>query len=156
MKKNHLFLLIVVTIGTLDQITKFLIEKKIGLYQKIVFAENFFSLIHIRNRGAAFGFLADFDSRLVLAFFIVLTLIAMAAILFLFIHLPSRQYFSEVALSLIFAGALGNFIDRVRIGEVIDFLDFHWYQYHWPAFNIADSSITVGVVLYILSLLYSK
>jgi signal peptidase II len=156
LKKNHLFLLIVIAIGALDQLSKFTIEKSVGLYQKVVCVENFFSLIHLRNRGAAFGFLAGFDSRLVLVFFIVLTLIAMAAILFLFIHLPQRQYVSEIALSLIFAGALGNFIDRIRIGEVVDFLDFHWYQYHWPTFNIADSSITVGVVLYILNLLYSK
>lgn len=156
MKKKYLFILIVGGIAILDQITKIYIEKSIGLYQNIEVIENIFSITHIRNKGAAFGLLSNSNSTFALSFFIISTLIAMAAILFLYKNLPERKYIPQIALSMIFAGAVGNLIDRIRLGEVIDFLDFHWYEYHWPSFNIADSSITVGVIIFILSLMYSK
>lgn len=155
MKKRY-FLLIVSAVVIFDQIIKLTIERTVGLFQNIVVIENFFSITHIRNKGAAFGILSTFNPGLVLPFFIILTLAALIAILYLYITMPEEKYFPLIALCLIFAGALGNFIDRLRLGEVVDFLDLHWYQYHWPAFNVADSSITIGVIIYILSLIYSR
>lgn len=156
MKKRNLFLSIVGGIVVLDQITKVYIENSFDLFQKIEVIENIFSITHVRNKGAAFGLLSSFDSSFVPVFFILASFTAMGVILYLYKNLPEKRYIPQIALSLIFAGALGNLIDRLRIGEVIDFLDFHWYQYHWPSFNIADSSITVGVIIFILNLLFSE
>lgn len=154
--KKRYFLLIVGTVVILDQIIKLTIERTVGFLQNIVVIENFFSITHVRNKGAAFGILSSFSPDLVLPFFIILTLVALIGILYLYITMPDQKKTPLIALCLIFAGALGNFIDRLRLGEVVDFLDFHWYHYHWPAFNVADSSITIGVIIYILSLLYSR
>lgn len=156
MKKKYLFVLIVFGITFLDQITKVYIERTIGLYQNIEVIENIFSITHIRNKGVAFGLLSNNDSIFALSFFIIATLLAMTAIIFLYKNLPERKYIPQIGLSMIFAGAVGNLIDRIRLGEVIDFLDFHWYEYHWPSFNLADSSITVGVIIFILTLMYSR
>lgn len=131
----------------LDQSTKLLVDRTMLLGQSIRVVENFFHLTYVRNQGAAFGMLANSPYRT--PFFIGVALIASGAILWMIHRLEDAQRLSSIALSLIFAGAVGNLIDRVRLGEVIDFLDVHWYQYHWPAFNVADSAITVGVGLLI-------
>jgi signal peptidase II len=138
----------------LDQATKILIDRTMGLHTSITVVENFINITYIRNKGAAFGFLADSSFRL--PFFISVSIIAVVVILCIFRKLRPEQRFNAVALSLIFSGAFGNLIDRVRLGEVIDFLDFHWYQHHWPAFNVADSAICVGVFLLALDMLLDE
>ncbi len=104
-----------------------------------------FHLTYVRNKGAAFGILADNAIRI--PFFITVSIIAMLGILWYIKRIRADQKLAQYALSLIFAGALGNLIDRIRLGEVIDFLDVFWQRYHWPAFNVADSAITIGVTL---------
>jgi len=108
-----------------------------------------------RNRGAAFGLMNDMDPRYRRTFFIGVSLLAVVLILMIFRKVGPGQLLTAISLSLILSGALGNFIDRVRLHYVIDFIDWHWKDvYHWPTFNIADSAITVGVVLLFLEMLF--
>ena len=121
------------------------------LHSSITVVESFFNITYIRNKGAAFGFLAETSFRL--PFFILISIIAVVVIIGIVRKLRPEQKLTAVSLSLIFAGALGNLIDRIRLGEVIDFLDAHWYDHHWPSFNVADSAICVGVFLLALDML---
>jgi signal peptidase II len=121
---------------------------EIGTFMK------FFNITYLRNKGAAFGILAHSGYRL--PFFILVSVVAIAVIAMVFYRLRPDQKFTAFALSLIFSGALGNLIDRLRLGEVIDFLDAHWYGHHWPAFNIADSAICVGVFLLAIDMLIEE
>ena len=116
----------------------------------ITVIENFFTITYLRNKGAAFGILANSSWRL--PFFILVSLIAVVVILVVIAKLRDDQRLAAFSLSLIFAGALGNLIDRVRLGEVIDFIYVHWYEHYWPAFNVADSAICVGVFLLALDM----
>ena len=134
-----------VLVLVLDQATKLYIDRHMEIYDSITVVENFFNITYLRNKGAAFSFLATFHYRL--QFFIFISLVAIAVIITVFRRLRPDQRFAAFSLALIFSGALGNLIDRVRLGEVIDFLDAHWYNHHWPAFNVADSAICVGVFL---------
>jgi signal peptidase II len=135
----------------LDQVTKLYIDRTMQLYDSIPVVVNFFNITYVRNRGAAFSFLSEASWRL--PFFIGITLVASIAIIVAFHKLRDDQKLAQVSLAMIFSGAVGNLIDRVRLGEVIDFLDVHWYRHHWPAFNVADSLICVGVFLLALDML---
>ena len=128
-----------------DQITKVYIDRTMQLYQSIPVVDNFFQITYVRNRGAAFSFLSHASWRL--PFFIGISLIASIVIIIAYNKLRDDQRLAQVSLAMIFSGAVGNLIDRVRLGEVIDFLDAHWFQHHWPAFNVADSLICIGVFL---------
>ena len=129
----------------LDQLTKVYIDRTMALHSSITVIEGFFNITYLRNKGAAFGILANSAYRL--PFFLLVSTVAVCVILMVIRRLREDQRVSAVSLSLIFSGALGNLIDRVRLGEVIDFLDVHWQGHHWPAFNVADSAICVGVFL---------
>jgi signal peptidase II len=135
---------------SLDQWTKYLVDSRFALHESVTLIENFLHLTYVRNKGAAFGIFAD--SALRIPFFIAVSIIALGGILWYLHRLSEEQRLLHWALALIFSGALGNLIDRIRLGEVIDFLDAHWYQYHWPAFNVADSAICIGVGLLLLDL----
>jgi signal peptidase II len=135
----------------LDQATKLYIDRSMQLFDSIPIMQDFFHITYVRNRGAAFSFLSDASWRL--PFFIGISLVASIAILVAFHKLRDDQKLAQVSLAMIFSGALGNLIDRVRLGEVIDFLDAHWYRHHWPAFNVADSLICVGVFLLAVDML---
>ncbi len=132
----------------LDQVTKIYIDRSFQLYESVMVIENFFNITYVRNPGAAFGILSDNAIRL--PFFISVSVIASIAILWYLRRVNAADRWQHFALGLIFSGALGNLIDRVRLGEVIDFLDAHWYGWHWPAFNVADSAICVGVGIMLL------
>jgi len=132
----------------IDQLTKLYIDGSFRLHESVTVFENFFHITYVRNPGAAFGMLADSPWRV--PFFLVVALVASAGILWYLHRSRERDFWLHGALALIFSGAVGNLIDRVRLGEVIDFLDVHWYRYHWPAFNVADSAITVGVGILIV------
>jgi signal peptidase II len=137
----------------LDQATKALIATRFPLHEIKPVISGFFNLVHVRNRGMAFGILnrpgADWGFILLLG----ATLGAVVFLLFWFYRLKSEERGIVFPLSLILGGATGNLADRVRLGEVIDFLDFHIGPYHWPAFNLADSAITVGTLWLAVSLL---
>ncbi len=152
MKKYVIFSGIALLVLVLDQLTKFYFERNYTLGQFKVLIENHLYLTHVRNPGAAFGILADSPWRL--PFFLTVALIAVVGILWYLRTLPVTAKWMHFSLGLIFGGAIGNVIDRIRLGEVVDFIGVHWYQYHWPAFNVADSAISVGVtILLIVSLL---
>jgi signal peptidase II len=152
MKPKYLILSIIsVVVLFLDQATKIFIDRTMDLHSTITVVENFFNITYIRNKGAAFGFLAESSFRL--PFFILISIIAVIVIIGIFRKLRPEQKLTAVSLSLIFAGALGNLIDRIRLGEVIDFIYVHWYEHYWPAFNVADSAICVGVALLALDML---
>lgn len=149
-----LFILLTVAGLLLDQATKLFIDRSMQLFDSIPVVTNFFNITYVRNRGAAFSFLSEASWRL--PFFIAITLVAAIAILVAFHKLRDDQKLAQISMSMIFSGAIGNLIDRVRLGEVIDFLDAHWYRHHWPAFNIADSLICVGVFLLALDMLLEE
>ncbi len=140
-----LFTLISITGIIIDQLTKIYIDRSMQLFDSIPVLENFFHITYVRNKGAAFSFLSDASWRL--PFFITVSIIAALVILVAFRKLRNDQRLAQISLAMIFSGAVGNLIDRVRLGEVIDFLDAHWYRHHWPAFNVADSLICIGVFL---------
>ena len=148
MKKFKIFALTAAVGLLLDQLSKVYIDSSFALYQSITVIENFFNITYVRNPGAAFGILSDHAIRI--PFFISVSLIASFGILWYLRRVDSADRWQHFSLGLIFSGAVGNLIDRIRQGEVIDFLDVHWYRYHWPAFNIADSAICVGVVILLI------
>src|ERR1039457_6246840 len=124
MKTKYIILCAVSTIVLLlDQATKIFIDRTMDLHSSITVVESFFNITYIRNKGAAFGFLAETSFRL--PFFILISIIAVVVIIGIVRKLRPEQKLTAVSLSLIFAGALGNLIDRIRLGEVIDFLDAH-------------------------------
>ncbi len=145
--KSRYSILTAVTLAVLviDQATKIYIDRTMQLYQSIPVIDGLFSITYMRNKGAAFSFLSGFDYRR--PFFILVSLVAVVAILVAFRKLRDDQRLAAFSLSLILSGAVGNLIDRIRLGEVIDFLDVYWQTHHWPAFNVADSAICVGVFL---------
>ncbi len=110
---------------------------------------SFFNLVLTFNEGAAFSFLSDAGGWQ-RWFFVGLTLVVAVALVVWLWRLRPGEGVTALGLSLVLGGALGNLVDRLRLGRVTDFLDFHWQQWHWPAFNLADSAITVGVLLLLL------
>jgi signal peptidase II len=148
--RYRLLLIVSAVVLVCDQVTKLYIVRRFSLHQSLTVVENFFSITYVRNKGAAFGILADSAVRI--PFFITVSILAALGILWYLRRTRAEQHWLHFGLALIFAGAVGNLIDRIRLGEVIDFLDVHWHQYHWPAFNVADSAITVGVVILLIDL----
>jgi len=137
----------------LDQYTKMWVNTHIPKHHSIMVLDNFFALTHIRNPGVAFGLGADWSSQYKTYMFIGFSIIAIIAILIFFHQTPPENKIVRVGLILIFSGAIGNMIDRILYQEVIDFLDLFVGGYHWPAFNIADSCITIGVFLMFVDLI---
>lgn len=150
------FLLIVGLVVVLDQITKALVLAKLPLYHSISVISGFFNLTHIRNPGGAFGFMAGGSQGLRNLLFIGVSAIAMGLIVFFYRSTPKTHPVLASALAMIFGGAVGNLIDRLRFGEVVDFLDLFLGSYHWPAFNVADSAITVGITIFIAHVVLGK
>lgn len=130
-----------------DQITKIQVLRTIPLYTQIPVIEGFFNLVHVRNKGAAFGFLNRGDITWQFWLFLAAALIALAVVILLAKSARADEYGFFTALGLIIGGAAGNLIDRILYREVIDFLDFYYGNYHWPAFNVADIAICCGAGL---------
>lgn len=139
-------LLLGIAITLLDQVTKVLVDGNFDLYESIPVVPGLFDLRYIRNTGAAWGLFAGGQFWLAMLSVVVL----LALVIF------RRSFFADgltdrVAFGLIIGGIIGNFIDRVRLEYVIDFMDFHWRGHHFPAFNVADASICCGVALYMVA-----
>ena len=145
MKRYSTLSIITAIILVLDQTTKLYVDANFRLHETVPVIRGFFHLTYVRNKGAAFGILADNAVRI--PFFITVSIVAMLGIIWYLRQIRADQKLAIFSLSLIFSGALGNLIDRIRLGEVIDFLDVFWQRHHWPAFNVADSAITIGVTL---------
>jgi signal peptidase II len=141
----------------IDFISKRLVSHYLTYTDRHEIIPGFFYLTHVRNPGAAFGILADGDATYRLWFFVVVSLIAIGIIVSFFRQLAPGDRLHAFALGLILGGAVGNLIDRIWLGEVVDFLHFKlWGGYSWPDFNFADSFIVVGVALLILELLAAE
>lgn len=136
----------------LDQITKFYVDSLMRLHESIPVIQGLFSITYVRNPGAAFGFLADASPLFRSIFFVAVTVLAIILVLHYIWKSRAKEPFLTFALVLILSGAVGNLIDRIRFGEVIDFLDVYIGTTHWPAFNVADSAISVGAVILIIEL----
>ena len=151
MKRIH-YVTISLAIILLDAVTKWLVSANIALHDAVTIVPDLFSLVHVRNTGAAFGIGANADSRVV-----PLLLNSGAILVFLIVvayalRTPLHDRALQIGLHLILGGAIGNLVDRFRFGYVVDFLDFYVRDHHWPAFNVADSAICVGIALLFLDM----
>ena len=135
-----------------DQATKIYIDASMPLHDSFSVIPGFFSITHVRNPGAAFGFLAGASPLFRNVFFVGVTMAAILLILHYVRTSKAEERLLTLSLSLILSGAVGNLIDRIRFGEVIDFLDVYIGSHHWPAFNVADSAISVGAVILFVEL----
>jgi signal peptidase II len=150
------YLVLMAAVVVLDQLTKALVVGQMGLHSYIPVVDGLISLSHVRNRGAAFGFLSDWDVPYQSALLSALSLGALVAIGVYFARLPTAARLPRLALALVLGGAVGNLVDRVRLGYVVDFVHVFWRDYQWPDFNLADSAITIGVTLLVLDILRSS
>lgn len=151
-------ILAIVSVGTiaLDQTSKAQIMQTMRLHESIPIIPNVFNLTYIRNPGAAFGLLASSSNGFRLLFFGLTSLFALGLLGTIFFRLRHDEWVGQLSIAGILGGAIGNLLDRLRFGEVIDFLDFYIDAYHWPAFNIADAAISVGVFFLIIHFAFEK
>ena len=143
---KYYFLSLILVIA--DQLTKMMVLGSLKLYESIEIT-SFFSLTHVHNYGAAFSFLADEDGWQQY-FLVSISVIASIAIILWMRKTSTKQPYKLIALSLILSGAIGNLIDRAVFGFVIDFINLHYQDFYWPVFNVADTAITLGVILLLL------
>ncbi len=155
-KKLARLLLVASPLVALDQASKWLIQKTIPLYEAIPVIPGFFDLTHAHNTGGAFGMFADHGPLVRVILFLVLTVAAAVMVLWLYHRTPLKDRLFGWALCLIFAGAVGNLVDRFRFGYVDDFLLLHAGRFQWPAFNVADSAVSVGVTILVIHVLFGK
>jgi signal peptidase II len=147
---------VVALVVMLDQASKLLILRTMPLFKSIVVIPGLFSITHVHNPGGAFGFLAMNGSPWRHWMFLAAAVIALSMILYFHHQTPKTHPYLGFGLALIFGGAIGNLIDRLRFGEVVDFLDLYVAHLHWPTFNVADSAVTVGVGIFVLHILFKK
>lgn len=145
--------LLITSIVLADQITKLLVVLELDLHESVTVVPGLLDLTHVRNTGAAFGFLntVDFPGKSA-----VIALVALGALLGVGVYaaqLPPHHRFARIGLAFILGGAAGNLVDRLRQGYVVDFVDAHWRGWHFWAFNVADAAITAGVAIIVLDLL---
>jgi signal peptidase II len=137
----------------LDQATKVLVRSRLPLHDSVTVIPGFFDITHVRNTGAAFGMLNSLEFAYKPIVMVLVALVALVAVGTYALTLPPAQRIARYGLALILGGAIGNLIDRATMGYVVDFVDVYWRGLHFWAFNVADSAITVGVVLMLLDLL---
>ncbi|KAB1441111.1 signal peptidase II [Pseudodesulfovibrio senegalensis] len=140
----------------LDQGTKLLILEKFPMWSSKTIIPGFFNLVHVHNKGTAWGVLDRDDISWQVPMFIAITLIALGFIIYMLKKTDERDKWMVTGLGLIGGGAIGNLIDRIRLGEVVDFLDFYIGTYHWPAFNVADSALTIGAGAILISMYLNR
>ncbi len=153
----RLYIAILSLVFVADQLTKHWIVSHFALYDSQTIIPGFFNLVYVTNKGAAFSMFASVESPIRHYFFVSINIIAFIGLGIAAYKMRRDHIFYTISFALIAAGALGNVVDRLRYGAVIDFLDFYFGSYHWPAFNVADSAICVGVVvLFIINFRDSK
>ncbi|KQC08392.1 MAG: signal peptidase II [Smithella sp. SDB] len=157
MKKNLIiFILGAVAIVVLDQITKTVIIQKLSIHESLTVIDGLFNIVYVMNPGAAFGFLANASELFRRIFFTGITLTVILLIIYYIVKSKLQNTLYVISLTLIFSGAVGNLIDRIRFGAVVDFLDVYIGTAHWPAFNVADSSISIGAALMIFGMIVQR
>ena len=150
-RKYVILLAVACAIIALDQATKLYIHTQFRLGESLTVIPDYFNITYVRNKGAAFGIFQDYSESFRRIFFLSTPPIAMVIILMILKGVEDRDNWQIFALSSVFGGAIGNYIDRIRYGFVVDFLDVHiQHQYTWPAFNVADSFIVIGVSILFL------
>lgn len=155
-KKYQILSWVMPLVVVLDQLTKWEVVKNFSLGQTRSIIPGIFDLTYVRNTGAAFGILAHADARWRVPFFVLVPLVALLAIFHVFRRIGEKDLKLAYALALVMGGAIGNLIDRAWLNYVVDFLLFHWkYEWQFPAFNIADSAICVGVGILMLDLFHA-
>lgn len=156
LKKYTRLVVLAGIIVLVDQVTKRIVMDAFSLHENVQVIPGFFALTHIRNTGGVFGLLAGEATLMRTLFFLAVSMSALGIIVYFYTRLTAGKPWIAAAFAMIFGGALGNLIDRLRFGEVIDFLDFYIGAAHWPAFNIADSAISIGAAILFLSALLKK
>ena len=156
MKQRIPYFVLILVLFIADQVTKALIAQNIILNSGKEIIPGFFQLVHIRNKGAIFGFFSQSGNRFVFLFLTLASLAALCLVVYYFFKAHPKDRLFNISLSLIMAGALGNFSDRIFKGYVIDFLDVSVKGWHWPSFNVADSCISIGAVLLIFLFLFKR
>lgn len=146
-QKTVFFFLIALAIFILDQITKYIIKVSIGPFE-IIRVTSFFNIVYVENIGSAFGLFKSLGN----AFFIIVAVLAMVFVSVLMI----KDRDNRLSFSLVLGGAAGNLLDRISRGYVVDFLDFHIGMHHWPAFNVADSALTIGITLLLIRTVFTS
>ncbi|MBW2432007.1 MAG: signal peptidase II [Deltaproteobacteria bacterium] len=140
----------------LDQVSKEIVLRSIPLNTTIPVVDGFFSLSHIHNPGGAFGLMANFSPVVRSIIFLFISSLAVGLIFYFYKKTPAHYAWLSAAFAMIFGGAIGNLIDRIRFGIVVDFLDFYLGNLHWPAFNVADSAISIGIGIFLYHLVFKK
>lgn len=157
--KSNAWIRLVLVSGSIiivDQITKYILKINLALHDHIVVLDNFFNITHVLNPGGAFGFFAGKSPEIRKFIFLFLSSLVALFVLWFYKKCAETYIFLSYGLALIFGGAIGNLIDRFLYGKVVDFLDFYIGSAHWPAFNIADSAISVGMGILIGHILFNK
>lgn len=155
--RSRLFHLAIASgIVALDRVTKALVVKNLSFSDPVTVVPGFVDLTYVRNPGGVFGMFRDIDAGVRTALFTFVPIAAIVLILVYAYRAPAAHRATQIALALILGGAVGNLVDRLSLGYVIDFLDVHWGAYHWPAFNVADSAICAGVGLLLFEGLFSR
>ncbi|MDY5059997.1 signal peptidase II [Staphylococcus simulans] len=154
MRKSYFIgatLFVTLAVLILDQFTKAYIVKTMSVGDSYSVIPGFLNITSHRNTGAAWGILSG-----KMGFFFLVTIIVLGLLTYFYIKEARGHFWMQMAISLLFAGALGNFIDRMKNGEVVDFIDTYIFGYDFPIFNVADSSLTVGVILILILLLFDS
>ena len=144
------------TVVLADQVTKWVITRYLDLHEQITVIPGFFDIVHVLNPGGAFGFFARQSPEIRRFVFLFLSTLVAAFVIWMYRKVAKTHLVLSLGLALIFGGAVGNLIDRFRFGMVVDFLDVYLGTAHWPAFNVADSAISIGVVLLLYRLVFAK
>jgi signal peptidase II len=153
LKNKKFYLILIACIIAADQASKWLVTKFLPMGNTKDVIRGFFRLWHVRNSGAVWGFFSDHAGGLVPKIITGLAIAALLVVAWFFLHTDGRARLELASYAFILGGALGNIIDRLRLGYVVDFLDAYIKTQHWPTFNVADSCITIGVLLLAFSLL---
>jgi signal peptidase II len=155
-KKYFRLLIVAGLVVVIDQISKVIIFETLPLYGTVSVIPGFFNITHVHNPGGAFGFLANHSEAWRHFVFLFISALAVGLIIYYYHKTPRSYMLLSCSFALILGGAIGNMIDRVRLGVVIDFLDFYISSLHWPAFNVADSAISIGITIFIYHLVFNK
>ena len=155
---NKYLLLTVVAGGVtiIDQLSKYAVQLKLTLHNPVEVIPGFFNITYIFNPGAAFGLFSNISETARMIILVGISLISFAILFYMYIKIREKDNCILIPIALIIGGALGNLIDRIRFQMVVDFLDFYWGNFHWPAFNIADTAITVGTIILVVMVLFTE
>ncbi len=140
----------------IDQTSKYAVQHIMAPHDYITVVPGFFNLTYIQNPGAAFGLFGKTTDTLRSVLLIGISLVALLVLFLMYIKVRERDLLLHTSIALIIGGAIGNLIDRIRLQWVIDFLDFYWDRYHWPAFNLADAAITIGTLILMFHILFFR